>query len=174
MGTTDPPMAHPRWRLLAASFALALMALLATDALAAACPFCVDERGPTMVDDYLHLYQRLTGQDVGMHLTDAPQERLAQTPEPIQLKRPLRPGARCDACHAYQPKVQRSRDGLLTICRQCARGVDLATSDAGEAIAALVSRAPAGERRALTRRLLARQTMHEARRERRSHFVDKR
>src|SRR5438105_1311911 len=46
-------MAHLRWRLLAASFALALTALLATDALAAACPFCVDERGPTMVDDYL-------------------------------------------------------------------------------------------------------------------------
>src|SRR5947208_1240515 len=46
-------MAHLRWRLLAASFALALTALLATVAPAAAYPFCVDERGPTMVDDYL-------------------------------------------------------------------------------------------------------------------------
>src|SRR5438094_9656270 len=47
-------MAHLRWRLLAASFAVALTALLPTDARASwYCPFCVDERGPTMVDDYL-------------------------------------------------------------------------------------------------------------------------
>jgi len=98
-----------------------------------------------MIEDYLHLYRRLLGQD-------------------IQLKRPRPPGARCDACHARQSHVQRSQDGLVTICRQCARGVDLRTSDADAAIAAVASRAPARERRALTRRLLARQTLHRGRR----------
>jgi glycosyltransferase involved in cell wall biosynthesis len=101
-----------------------------------------------MVDKYLTLYQRIVA-------------------EGIQPRRPRPPGARCDACHARHSNVQRSRDGLVTVCGQCARGVDLATSDAGDAIAAVASRAPARERRALTRRLLARQTMHEARRERR-------
>jgi glycosyltransferase involved in cell wall biosynthesis len=101
-----------------------------------------------MVDEYLHLYQRIVAQD-------------------IQPRRPRPSGARCDACHGRRSHVQRSLDGLVTVCSQCARGVDLATSDASEAIAAVASRAPAGERRALTRRLLARQMMHEARRERR-------
>ncbi len=96
-----------------------------------------------MVDEYLELYERL-------------------------LRRPPSRGARCDACHVRRTHVQRSRDGLVTVCARCARGVDLATSDAREAIAAVASRAPAAERRALSRRLLARRTMHEARRERRS------
>lgn len=124
-----------------------------------------------MVDDYLHLYQRLLGQEVVVHHTKVPRERLVPTDEPIQLKRPRPPGARCDACHARRSHVQRSRDGLVTVCRRCARGVDLATSDAQEAIAAVAGRAPAAERRALTRRLLARQTVHEARRERRSLLI---
>jgi glycosyltransferase involved in cell wall biosynthesis len=121
-----------------------------------------------MVDEYLELYQRLLSQDFGMHRIVAPQERLAPATDPIQPRRPRPSGARCDACHARRSHVQRTRDGLVTVCGRCARGVDLATSDAGEAIAAVASRAPAGERRALTRRLLARQAMHEARRERRS------
>ena len=107
-----------------------------------------------MVDSYLSLYRRLVAQD-------------------IHPRRPP-PAARCDACHTRRSHVQRSRDGLVTVCGRCARGVDLATSDASEAIAAVASRAPARERRALTRRLLARQTMHEARRERRSPFIDQR
>jgi len=36
-----------------------------------------------------------------------------------------------DACHTRQSNVQRSRDGLLTVCGQCARGVDLPTSRCG-------------------------------------------
>src|SRR5207248_2119992 len=53
-----------------------------------------------MVDDYLHLYQRLLDKNhLGMHVTDAPQERLAPIPELLQLKRRQPPGARCDACH---------------------------------------------------------------------------
>jgi Glycosyl transferases group 1 len=120
-----------------------------------------------MVDDYLHLYQRLLGQELGMHV---PRERRAATAEQTQARRPRPSGARCDACHARRSHVQHSRDGLLTVCRGCARGVERATSDAGEAIAAVASRAPAAERRALTRRLLARRTMHAARRERRSSF----
>ena len=63
--------------------------------------------------------------------------------------------------------MQRSRDGLLTVCRQCARGVDLPNTDATEVVDAVTSRAPAAERRAMSRRLLARQTMHHVRRERR-------
>jgi len=121
-----------------------------------------------MVDAYLHLYRRLLGRDVEVHLPDAPQHRVSPTAEPSQTGRARPPGARCDACHARRSHVQRSRDGLVTVCRQCARGADLATSDAEEAIAAVASRAPAAERRALTRRLLARRTIHAARRERRS------
>ena len=108
-----------------------------------------------MVDSYLSLYRRLVAQD-------------------IHPRRPRPPGARCDACHTGRLYVQRSRAGVVTICGRCARGVELATSDASEAIAAVASRAPARERRALIRRLLARQTMHEARRERRSPLVDQR
>ena len=48
-----------------------------------------------------------------------------------------------------QFEEQHSRDGLLTARRGCARGVDLATSDAGEAIAAVAGRAPAAQRRSL-------------------------
>jgi hypothetical protein len=66
-----------------------------------------------------------------------------------------------------QARVQRSRDGLVTICRPCARGADLTRVDASDAIAAVVSRAPAAERRALTRRVVTRQTLHQTRRERR-------
>lgn len=107
-----------------------------------------------MVDDYLRLYLRLLGQ--------------APELEPVGLRRPRPQGARCDACHARRSPVQRSRDGLVTICGRCARGIDVATSDSGEAIAAVASRAPVDERRALTRRLLARRTIHEARRSRRA------
>ena len=122
-----------------------------------------------MVDDYLHLYQRLLGQELGL---DVPRDRRAPVAEQTQARRPRPSGARCDACHARRAHVQHSRDGLLTVCRGCARGVELATSDAGEAIAAVASRAPAAERRSLTRRLLARRTMHAARRERRSPLND--
>src|SRR5262245_27050286 len=45
-------MAHLRWRLAAVLILVALPAL-AVPKEACACPFCVDERGPTMVDDYL-------------------------------------------------------------------------------------------------------------------------
>jgi glycosyltransferase involved in cell wall biosynthesis len=102
-----------------------------------------------MVDDYLRLYRRILDRD---------DERRA---------RPR--GARCDACHTRRSHVQRSRDGLLTVCRQCARGAEVINSDSGEAIETVVSRAPVAERRALTRRLLARQTMHQSRRERRQY-----
>jgi hypothetical protein len=113
-----------------------------------------------MVDDYLRVYQRILGH--------APQHGSAETAEPVQLRRPRPPGARCDGCHTRRPHVQRSHDGLLTVCNQCARGVDVKTSDATEAIAALAARAPADERRALTRRLVARVTMHQGRQERRN------
>jgi glycosyltransferase involved in cell wall biosynthesis len=103
-----------------------------------------------MVDDYLALYARL----------------LPQT-EPVKTRRHRPAGARCDACHTRQARVQRSQDGLVTICRPCARGADLTSADASDAIEAVVSRAPAAERRALTRRLVTRQTMHQTRRERR-------
>jgi hypothetical protein len=99
-----------------------------------------------MVSNYLELYQRLAG---------IPAER-----------RPRPAGARCDACHERRPRAHRTRDNLLTVCTTCARGVDVASSSAGEAIAAVVSRAPAAERRALTRRLSARQLLHTQRRAR--------
>ena len=82
-------------------------------------------------------------------------------------RRPRPVGARCDACHERQAVVRRSRDELLTICQACARGVDVALTDARQGIAAVVNRAPAAERRALTRRLTARLMTHAARRERR-------
>jgi hypothetical protein len=63
--------------------------------------------------------------------------------------------------------VLRTRDGLVTICHACARGVDVATADAGLAIAAVVSRTPATERRRLERQLRLRLSLHAARRERR-------
>jgi len=112
-----------------------------------------------MVDDYVHLYERLLGR-ASADPADSFAEHQARRPRPL--------GARCDACHERQPHVQRTRDGLLTVCRRCARGIDLATSDATEAIAAVTGRAPASERRSMSRRLLARQSMHEVRRERRS------
>ena len=104
-----------------------------------------------MVDDYLHLYRRLLGR---------PQESLARP----RHKRP--DGARCDACHTRRAKVRRSRDELLTVCSGCARGVDIAALTVDAAISNVVSRAPATERRALKRRLAARQALHAARRER--------
>jgi len=104
-----------------------------------------------MVDEYLHLYQQLLGRE-----------------SVKQVRRPQPPGARCDACHARQARVQRSRDGLLIVCRTCARGIELAARDAADVIADVAERAPAGERRALSRRLLARRTMRAARRERRA------
>jgi hypothetical protein len=82
-------------------------------------------------------------------------------------RRPPPAGARCDVCHERGERVRRTTDGLLAICSVCARGVDVTAVDSTEAIAALVPRAPAGERRLLTRRLLARRSMHSARRERR-------
>lgn len=97
-----------------------------------------------MVNDYIELYQRL-----------------------ITVRRPKPSLARCDACHERRPNVQRSQDGLVAVCKQCARGVDVAANVATDASAAVASRAPAGEQRALRRRLLARQTLHAARRERR-------
>ena len=119
-----------------------------------------------MVDDYVRLYRRLLGQDEASDSNDVPWSSRASTAEPVELRRARPAGARCDACHTRQPRVQRSRDGLLSICKPCARGVELATADAEEVIASVASRAPAGERRALTRRLLARRTMHVARRDR--------
>lgn len=121
-----------------------------------------------MVDDYLRLYRRLLGQDRERDLIDFPRRSRASTAEPVDLRRARPSGARCDACHTRQSHVQRSRDGLLTICKSCARGVDLAKTDAAEVIAAVATRTPSGERRALTRRLVARRTMHAERRDRKS------
>jgi hypothetical protein len=87
--------------------------------------------------------------------------------EEAQVRRERPVGARCDACHARKAQVRRSRDGLLTICATCARGVDVTLSDVDEAIVTVVGRAPADERRNLSRRLLARQAMHARRRARR-------
>jgi hypothetical protein len=86
---------------------------------------------------------------------------------PTVARRPRPPGGRCDACHQRQPRVQRTRDELITICSACARGVDVAAVDAGAAIMAVVGRSPAGERRQLERQLRARLEMHAARRARR-------
>jgi glycosyltransferase involved in cell wall biosynthesis len=106
-----------------------------------------------MVDDYLCLYHRILDRD--------------ERRQPIDERRARPRGARCDACHTRRSHVQRSRDGLLTVCRHCARGAEVINSDSGEAIHTVVSRAPVAERRALTRRLLARQTLHQSRRDRR-------
>jgi hypothetical protein len=90
-----------------------------------------------------------------------------EMPEPPRSRRPPPKDARCDACHERGARVKRTTDGLLAVCAACARGVDVSAGDSTEAIAALALRAPAGERRTLTRRLLARRSMHTARRERR-------
>jgi glycosyltransferase involved in cell wall biosynthesis len=125
-----------------------------------------------MVDDYLRLYRRLVAQDRERDLNHFARHSQASTAEPVELRRARPAGARCDACHTRQSHVQRSRDGLLTICKPCARGVDLTTTDAAEVIAAVASRAPVGKRRALTRRLLARRAMHAGRRDRKSAPAD--
>jgi glycosyltransferase involved in cell wall biosynthesis len=104
-----------------------------------------------MVDDYLRLYKHLLG-----HADTGP-------PRPRRT-RPA--GGRCDACHERKAHVHHSRDGLLTVCSTCARGIDVSTEDAETAIANVVGRAPAAERRKLNRRLAARQTLHTTRRER--------
>jgi hypothetical protein len=111
-----------------------------------------------MVDDYLNLYRRVLGQ--------------TEVAAPIRSRRARPLGARCDACHERKQRVQRSRDGLLTLCATCARGVDLRLTDATEALAAVVSRAPAVERRKLARRLHARQLIHAARGERRARLEE--
>jgi hypothetical protein len=49
------------------------------------------------------------------------------------------------AFHTRRSHVQRSRDGLLSVCHQCARGAEVINSDAGEAIETVVSRAPVSE-----------------------------
>jgi hypothetical protein len=64
-------------------------------------------------------------------------------------------------------RVERTHDGLLTICHACARGIDVTAADASAAISAVVSRSPATERRRLERQLRTRLSMHAARRERR-------
>ncbi len=114
-----------------------------------------------MVDDYLGLYQRIVASE-----QDTPTSSEACAPSGARRLRPA--GARCDACHVRRPRVQRTRDGLLTVCGGCARGVDIPSGDALEIIAALAGRAPGHERRALSRRLLARRAMHEQRRNRRA------
>ena len=85
---------------------------------------------------------------------------------PQAERRPRPTGARCDACHERGARVLKSRDGLLTVCTRCARGIDLSNHDSADAIAAVVNRAPIGERRVLMRRLLARRALHTARKER--------
>lgn len=119
-----------------------------------------------MVDDYLQLYMRLLGRTSVIDPPNIPEYTLSVSEKTVRRRRPRPAGARCDACHARQSDVQRSRDGLVTVCKRCARGVDLANSDAAEAIAAVAGRAPIAERRALSRRLLARRTLHAAHRER--------
>jgi hypothetical protein len=94
------------------------------------------------------------------------------TTTPTVERRPRPPGARCDACHQRQERVQRTRDELVTICHACARGVDVAAADAGVAIAAIVSRSPTADRRRLERQLRARLAMHAARRARRPKRLD--
>src|SRR5437764_4438872 len=103
-----------------------------------------------MVDDYLRLYHRLLG-----HAIDDPPRRRRERPA----------GGRCDACHERKTHVYHSRDGLLTVCSTCARGIDVSSQDAETAIANVVGRAPAAERRTLGRRLAARQAMHTTRRD---------
>ena len=110
-----------------------------------------------MVDNYLNLYQRLLGR-----LQEPAAEPQARS------RRPRPAGARCDACHERRRRVQRSKDGLLTVCAACARGFDLTSSDAGEVVEAVVSRAPAVERRKLASRLRARQSVHAARSQRKA------
>src|SRR5579871_4036646 len=101
-----------------------------------------------MVDDYLQLYRRILA---------------AEWSEPIRQRRPRPAGARCDACHVRRTSSLQTRDGLLTVCNACARGVDIVASDAIEAISTIVQRAPVRERRTLNRRLVARRAMHEER-----------
>jgi glycosyltransferase involved in cell wall biosynthesis len=107
-----------------------------------------------MVDDYVRLYNRLLGDAV--HAVD----------DPPRLRRTRPAGGRCDACHQRKAHVHHSRDGLLTVCSTCARGIDVSSQNAEMAIENVVGRAPAAERRTLSRRLAARQAMHTTRRER--------
>jgi hypothetical protein len=54
-------MAELRWRLLAGVLIAGLVPLLPTIAAKAECPFCVDERGPTLVEDFLQASMVLYG-----------------------------------------------------------------------------------------------------------------
>ena len=98
--------------------------------------------------------------------TDAPADAAEAEPQLPQPRRPRPTGARCDACHERGSRVVRSRDGLVTVCTRCARGADVSNNDSADAIAAVVNRAPLGERRVLMRRLLARRALHTARKDR--------
>jgi glycosyltransferase involved in cell wall biosynthesis len=111
-----------------------------------------------MVDDYLRLYRHVLEER-------SAESTAADEPRPRRV-RPA--GGRCDACHERKAHVRRSRDGLLTVCSTCARGIDVTLSDVEQAITNVVGRAPANERRMLTRRLQARQVIHTARRDRRT------
>ena len=110
-----------------------------------------------MVDDYLRLYQRVLGAPGG----GVRASTRTTAPRATSPRRPLRCVSRTQG-----PRGAGSRDGLLTVCASCARGIDVSLIDIEEAISSVVARAPASERRKLTRRLQARQAMHAARRER--------
>src|SRR2546423_5067279 len=110
-----------------------------------------------MVDDDLHLSEGRHGPEPAIDLPNATPEL-----EPAVARRPRPAGARCDACHQLQPQAQRTRDGLLTVCARCARGFEVSTSDANDAIAAVASSAPAAQRRSKHPWLLALQAMDEA------------
>jgi hypothetical protein len=105
-------------------------------------------------------------------------DAVVELPWPIEEPKrgPTRPQRsrprRCDACRRRRRDVQRSRDGDLAVCRQCAGGVDVPRLDAAEAINGIVARAPAAERRDLQRSLARRRAVRSARRARRTPLGD--
>jgi hypothetical protein len=89
-----------------------------------------------MVDDYLRLYRRLLDHDRERDLNDLPHHRRASTAEPAELseRKPREHDATrvtraSRTCSAVEMASLRSGS-------PCARGVDLATTAAAEAIAA--------------------------------------
>jgi len=81
-------------------------------------------------------------------------------------KRPKKPPLRCDACRQRKRSVERCRDGLLVLCRVCARGRQVSSLDAAQTIEQIVAAAPAAERSALKHQLETRLAIRQRRRDR--------
>lgn len=99
-------------------------------------------------------------------------EAIVELPWPEEqqerAKRPNRPALRCDACRQRRRSVERCRDGLLALCRACARGQHVAALDAAQAIEQVAAAAPLAEQSGLKRQLQSRLTIRQRRRDRKT------